>query len=76
MNNEMPQTAAEIADVMAEAKRIFADLKQKYSRGVLMCLASESRKWEWSESGLWNDDPSLRSCLTCGQMKSPTNEAV
>ena len=72
----MPQTASEIAEVFAEAKRIFGNLRENHSRGVLLVIASELRKWEWENSEKFApEEERLRSCLMCGRMKEDALDA-
>jgi len=73
----MPQTDREVAAVMAEARRIFSNLKEAHSKGVLLCIASELRKWEWSDMETFSEDESgLRTCLMCGHTKDVLDAEV
>jgi hypothetical protein len=63
--DNMPQTGKEVAAVMAEARMIFGNLREYHSKALLLCLSSELRKWEYTES-FERSEEELRTCLLCG----------
>jgi hypothetical protein len=69
--NYNPRTAT--GEVIAEARKIFDNLKKHHSKALLLCLSSELRMWEWTESMDFNQlEERLRTCMMCGI--TPRNE--